>query len=311
MNRPDNKQPEIDELILIGKIKRAAELVAEGDFDQAARILPSVNVFDVMRLRLLIENHAKNEDELAYVREAPLSESETYQHLMELCSEEQKAQYEKIDEKCAENKDLRTQLERCYSLITYEYFTRAVDFALSIAEAYPDRAEAWNLVILAKSKIIPARDFATPINKRSSSLEKFYEFKNMVSCPDLPYLIEKPEYAERYLKTKTDIKHEKAAQVTKEKIQLSVLFSKITLILGVVSLGVLIPTVMYFDDVPGIVFGVIGLMIAVASLVCNIRVNMLDRNKTIQESTLSYLLIALLFAAYITMLSIGMSMLAG
>ena len=52
-------EPEIENLIHIGKIKRASELVEQGEFDEAARTLPTVNTFEVMRLRLLIENHVK------------------------------------------------------------------------------------------------------------------------------------------------------------------------------------------------------------------------------------------------------------
>lgn len=312
MNRPETHQdPEIDQLILVGKIRKAEELVKEGLFDQAARTLPSVGVFEVMRLRLLIENHVKDENELAYLREIPLTESDTYQHLLPLCSEEQQQEYARIDEACTENKELRAQLERCYSLIAYEYFSEAVAFATSLSESFPERAEVWNLIILAKSKIIPARDFEVPIAKRSSSLEKFSEFKNMIACPDAKYMAERPEYAERYLKTKNDIKHEKDQQVAREKTKQSLIFARITLVLGVVALAVLIPTVLYFDDIPGIVFGVIGSMLTVGSLICNIRVNVLDRAKTVQESTLSYVLILLLLAAYIAIIAVGMHMIQG
>lgn len=309
MNSPEkNFDPEIDRLILIGRIKKAEELVKEGLFDQAAITLPSVNVFEVLRLRLLIENHVKDENELAYLREIPLTESDTYRHLLPLCSDEQREEFARIDESCTENKELRAQLERCYSLIAYEYFAEAVAFATSLSESFPSRAEVWNLIILAKSKVIPARDFDTAISKRPSSLEKFSEFKSMIACPDLKYMAERPEYAERYLKTKIDIKHEKDQQVAREKTEQSVIFSKITLVLGIVSLALLIPTVLYFDDVPGIVFGVIGAMIAIGSLICNIRVNVLDRAKTVQESTLSYVLIVLLLASYVTMIAVGMGM---
>lgn len=301
----NENQSELDFLIVSGKIKRASELLAEGNFFAAARILPNINTFEVMRLRLLIENGARNEEELSHLREKPLADCETFQNLLALCNDEQKEDYLRIDEACTLNEEIRNQLERGYDLINYGYYTEASSFAMQLVETYPDRAEIWNMIILAKSKVVPARDFDTEIVKRSASLEKYTEYKELTACSDYVYFKERPEYSERYLKTKTDIMLEKKEQVVREKTALSVVFSRITLALGVASLCTLLPFFAFFDSVGGIITGVIGMMFAVAGVACNVRVNMLDKKKTVKESTLSYVLLLLLMLAYVITLSFG------
>lgn len=304
---PEN-QPQLDYLIINGKIKRAGELLAQGDYFAAARVLPAVNTFEVMRLRLLIENSVKNEDELAHLRETPLMGSETFQNLLSVCDDEQRELFLHIDEACTLNEAIRAELERGYELIAYEYFNEAAAFAAGLAETYPDRAEVWNMIILAKSKIIPARDFAAPVLKRNASLEKFSEYKELIACSDFRYLTQRPEYAERYLKTKADIIVEKNEQVVREKTALSVVFSRVTLGLGLFSLLLLFPYFLFFDSVGGVVIGVFGVMVAIAAVVCNVRVNMLDTQKPLRESTRSYTLLFFLIVAYVIVLCFGIPM---
>lgn len=304
---PENN-PELDRLIIVGKIKKAGEYVAAGDFYSAAKILPCVNTFEVMRLRLLIENNVKDEEELSYKRETPLLGEDTFQNLLNVCNDVQKDYFLRLDQACTLNEEVREQLERGYDLVSYGYYEEAASFVLDLTESYPSRAELWNLIILARSKVNPARSFDTPIYKKNSSLEKFTEVKEMLACADYKYMVQKPEYAERYLMTKADISKVKAEQKALEKTHLSGIFSKVVTCLGIASLAFLFPFFLFFEQVVGIVIGVVGMMLAVAAIVCNVRVNMLDRQKGIRESTLSYVLLLLLILIYIVTLFIGIPM---
>ena len=301
-------EPEIENLIHIGKIKRASELVEQGEFDEAARTLPTVNTFEVMRLRLLIENHVKSEQELEQQREVPLTESATYVNLLSLCNDEERAAFERINVACTENKELREQLERGYDLLAYSYFTEATTFAENLTQYYADRAEVWNLIILAKSELRPARDFDAPVQKRNASLEKFSEYKEMVGCKDFSYFSTKPDFAARYLKTKTDIFQEKQEQIVRERTKLAIGFSHLTLGLGILSLCILFPFFLIFNSVTGIVIGVLGAAVAVGSFICNVRVSVLDPKRPLKESTLAYVLILLLIAVYVIFIAVAIPM---
>lgn len=287
---PDNQ---IDRLILMGRIKKAGELLEAGEFDEAARILPAVNVFEVMRLRLLIENHVKTDLELCQHRERPLSESSTFTYLLKLSNEETKRKYLEMDAICTKNRELREQLERGYDLIDYSYFDEAVTFAEELSKTYPEKAEVWNMIILAKSRVIPQRNFQQTPQKKNASLEKFSEYKEMLRCPDFEYFSEKPEYAMRYLKNKLDILREKQVQVAEERQKQADIFSRVRTALGVGALVAWIPFTLFFNTLPGILSALLPFLLSMGALGCNIRINVLLPRLSFKESALSYALILL------------------
>lgn len=294
---PDSQ---IDQLILMGRIKKANELLSRGEFDEAARILPAVNVFDVMHLRLLIENHVKTDMELCQQRERPLSESSTYTYLLKLSDESVRARYVEMDAICTRNRELREELERAYDLIDYGYFEEAVTFAEELSQTYPEKAEVWNLIILAKSHITPERTFQKQPQKHNASLEKFSEYKTMLSCPDFEYVSQKPEFAMRYLKTKMDILKEKQVQVEEERLSQANVYTRIRTALGIAALVTWIPFTLFFNTLAGILSAMLPLLLALGALGCNIRVNVLQPTLSFKESALSYTLILLEIAVFAT-----------
>ncbi|MGN1235108.1 MAG: hypothetical protein ACI4U2_03925 [Christensenellaceae bacterium] len=299
---------QFDELLVYGKIKKAGELVEQGEFAAAAATLPQVDLFEVIRLRLLIENGMRSELEMADRCETLIDESKTYLHLLTLCDAQHQIEYEQLAKKCADNYDLRKQLERGYELLAYEYFEQAAEFAITLAKEYGEKSEVWNMIILAKSKISPVRSEDAPIEKRNASLEKYSEYKQLMLCPDYPYFSTRPEYAERYLKTKADFLRDREEQSRRDKAKLAATFERVTLALGITALALLFPFFMIFNSLAGIVIGIFGVAVSLGGLVCNTRAMSLSLERTMKQNTLSFILLGLELVAYFVTIIVAIPM---
>lgn len=174
----------------------------------------------VMRLRVLNQFHAKDENELRLVNKK--LKGDNYEKFLKACDEQTKALYIDIERQVDENILAEEEIKKVDGLLNVNLFDDALSYAKQMVEKHPRKALAWIRLLYAKQKRYLNIYYNAELkgNKLGGAAvfdvikikhknELFNDFEAMLACPDFNvnyYNLDKQRTTEFYACNDTIIK---------------------------------------------------------------------------------------------------------